>query len=213
MPEPINIDEWTEMALTGSPSVTAARYEAEVARLEIERIGGSNLPEVDAFGSIALNDSESRMGSTRNGKVGLRVRIPLYSGGSTLSRSREGRHRYRQTLEVLKRERRRVERETREAFLGVRSGISRVRALEQAVRSSRIAVGEVEVGFQLGTRSSLDVLDAQRNLFRSIRNLAEARYRYVLNVLRLKRAAGILSEDHLRLFSGDVSDTAVESTT
>ena len=201
-PKPEDIDEWTEIALDRNPRLLAARHDTETARREIQRIQAGHLPALDAVGSIGLNDSgSSPAGETRRANVGLRLSLPLYSGGSVLSRTRESRHRYRRTLDVLERERRRAQRETRDAYLGVESGISRVRALEQAVRSNRAAAEAVEAGFQVGTRTSVDVLDAQRELFRALRDLAEARYGYVLDVLRLKRAAGALSEDDLRLIA------------
>ena len=201
-PKPEDIDEWTEIALDRNPRLLAARHDTETARREIRRIQAGHSPVLDAVGSIGLNDSgSSPTGETRRTNVGLRLSFPLYRGGSILSRTRESRHRYQRTLDVLERERRRAQRETRGAYLGVESGISRVRALEQAVRSSRAAAEAIEAGFQVGTRTSVDVLDAQRDLFRARRDLSEARYGYVLDVLRLKRAAGTLSEDDLQLIA------------
>ena len=200
-PEPADIDKWTEVALGQNLRMLAAGHQTETARREIERVQAGNSPTLDAFGSYGLNDSTSRGGDTRNASIGLRLNMPLYTGGSVLSRTRESRHRYQQNLDVLERERRRAQRETRDAYLGVNSGISRVIALEQAVRSSETAAEAIEAGFQVGTRTSVDVLDAQRDLFRARRDLAEARYSYVLDVLRLKRAAGVLSEDDLRQIS------------
>ena len=197
-PEPEDIDEWTEIALTRNLRLLAARHDTETARREIERIEAGHSPTLDAVGSFGLNDSMSGAGETRRANVGLRLNFSLYDGGSVLSRTRESRHRHQRTLDVLERERRRSQRETRDAYLGVNSGISRVHALEQAVRSSQAAAEAVEAGFQVGTRTSVDVLDAQRELFRARRDLSEARYGYVLDVLRLKRAAGTLSEDDLQ---------------
>ena len=202
MPEPADIDKWTETALERNLRLLAARHDTETARQEIERIQAGRLPVLDAVGSFGVNNSESSAaGSTRRANVGLRLGLPLYTGGSILSQTRESRHRYELALEVLESERRSTQRETRDAYLGVDSGISRVQALEQAVRSSRTAAEAVEAGFQVGTRTSVDVLDAQRDLFRTRRDLAEARYGYLLDVLRLKRAAGTLTEEDLWLIS------------
>ena len=201
-PEPEDIDEWTEIALDRNPRLLAARHDTETARREIRRIQAGHSPALDAVGSIGLNDSgSSPTGETRRTNVGLRLSFPLYRGGSILSRTRESRHRYQRTLDVLERERRNAQRETRDAYLGVNSGISRVQALEQAVRSSQTAADAIEAGFQVGTRTTVDVLDAQRELFRARRDLSEARYGYILDVLRLKRAAGTLSEDDLEQIS------------
>ena len=202
-PEPADIDQWTTIALERNLRLLAATHDAETARREIERIQAGHSPTVDAVGSFGLNDGESGgpLRETRHANVGVRLSLPLYSGGSILSRTRESRHRYQRSLELLEREQRRAQRETRAAYLGIDSGISRVQALEQAVRSSLAAAEAIEAGFQVGTRTSVDVLDAQRDLFRARRDLSEARYRYVLDVLRLKRAAGTLSAEDLQIVS------------
>ena len=200
-PKPEDIDEWTEIALERNLRLLAARHDTETARREVERIQAGPSPTLDAVGSFGLNDSMSGGGENRRANLGLRLNLPLYAGGSVLSRTRESRHRHQRALDVLERERRRAQRETRNAYLGVNSGISRVRALEQAVRSNRAAAEAIEAGFQVGTRTSVDVLNAQRDLFRARRDLSEARYGYILDVLRLKRAAGTLSEDDLQLIS------------
>ena len=199
-PEPMDIDKWTETALAQNLRLLAAGHDTKTARREIERTRAGHSPTLDAVGSHRREDRNSR-GMTVSSSVGLRLDLPLYTGGSVLSRTRESRHRYQQALDVLEGERRRAQRETRDAYLGINSGISRVTALEQAVRSSEAAAGAVEAGFQVGTRTSVDVLNAQRDLFRARRDLAGARYNYIRNVLRLKRAAGTLSEDDLRQIS------------
>ena len=199
-PEPADIDKWTEIALERNLRLLAARHDAETARREIERIQAGHSPTLDAVGSFGLNDN-SALGETRQANAGLRLNLSLYSGGSILSRTRESRHLHQRSLEVLEYERRRAQRETRDAYLGIDSGISRVQALEQAVRSSETAAEAIEAGFQVGTRTSVDVLDARRDLFRARLDLSQARYGYILDVLRLKRAAGILSEDDLQVIS------------
>lgn len=201
MPTPTDIERWTEIALERNLRLLAARYDTETARREIDRIEAGHYPTLDVFASLGFYDSESRTGDNRHGTIGLRLNFPLYTGGLVTSQTREGRHRYQRTLDVLERERRRAQRETREAHLGVNSGISRVNALKQAVRSSQAAADAVETGFQVGIRTSVDVLNAQRDLFRAHRDLSQARYRYIIDLLRLKRAAGILSEDDLRQVS------------
>ena len=201
-PEPADVDEWTKTALAQNLRLLAAGHDAKTARREIERVRAGHSPTLDAVGSYRRNDTTSGgVGLTASSSIGLRLDFPLYTGGSVLSRTRESRHRYRQALDDLEGERRRTQRETRDAYLGIDSGISRVTALEQAVRSSETAAGAVEAGFQVGTRTSVDVIDAQRDLFRARRDLAGARYGYIRNVLRLKRAAGTLSEDDLHQIS------------
>ena len=200
-PEPADIDKWTETALAQNLRLLAAGHATKTARREIERTWAGHSPTLDAVGSHRRSDDTPGGSVTTSSSIGLRLDFPLYTGGSVLSRTRESRHEYQQALDQLEGERRRAQRETRDAYLGIDSGISRVTALEQAVRSSEAAAGAVEAGFQVGTRTSVDVLDAQRDLFRARRDLAEARYGYIRDVLRLKRAAGTLSEDDLRQIS------------
>ena len=200
-PEPADIDKWTETALGQNLRLLASRHDAETARREIERVRAGHYPALDAVGSHRRSDRISGNGETASTIVGLRLNLSLYAGGSVLSQTRESRHRYQQALDELERERRRTQRETREAYLGVNSGISQVTALEQAVRSNETAAEAVEAGFQVGTRTSVDVLNAQRELFRARRDFARERYTYIRNVLRLKGAAGTLSEDDLRQVS------------
>ena len=197
IPDPPDIGRWTEIALERNLRLLAARRDTETASLEIERIRASSYPTLDAFASLGLYDRESRIGDSWQGTVGLRLNMTLFSPGSGSWQSRESRLRYQRALHALERERRRAQRETREAYLGVSSGISRVRALGQAVRSSETAADAIETGYRVGIRTSVDVLDAQRNLFRARRDLSAARYRYLLDVLRLKRASGVLSEGDL----------------
>ena len=196
MPEPADIDGWTEIALEHNLRLLAARHDAETARREIDRADAGDAPVLDAVGSMTL-DETSHLDESLTSSVGLRLYLPLFDGGSVLSRTRESRHRYQQAIDILELQRRRAQRETRGAYLGVDSGISRVHALEQAVRSSQTAAEAIEAGFQVGTRTSVDVLDAQRELFRARRDLAGAKYGYILDVLRLKRAAGVLAEEDL----------------
>ena len=202
-PEPADVDKWTETALGQNLRLLASRHDAETTRREIERVrAAGHYPTLDAVGSHRRNDrGVSGRGETWSTSIGLRLILPLYAGESVLSQTRESRHRYQQALDELERERRRTQREIREAYLGVNSGISQVAALEQAVRSSEAAADAVEAGFQVGTRTSVDVLNAQRDLFRARRDFARERYTYIRNVLRLKRAAGTLSEDDLRQVS------------
>ena len=201
IPEPADIDKWTEVALDRNLQILAARHGVESARHMIRRARSDHLPTIDAFGAYGRYDERSRAGETSNARIGLRLSAGLFTGGSVLSRTRESRHLYQKALDDLERARRKTQRDTRDAYLRITSEISRVTALEQAVRSSETAADAVEAGFQLGTRTSVDVLDAKRDLFRARLDLARARYSYVLHVLRIKHAAGILSEVDLRQVS------------
>jgi outer membrane protein len=135
--------------------------------------------------------------------VGFRNRsVPLFTGGLNRSRIQQSVYRHRAAMESLERIARQTERQARDAYLGVTSEISRVQALRQAVESSQTALRATEAGFEVGTRTSVDVLISQNNLRRAETTYARSRYDYILNVLRLKQAAGGLSADDLREVDG-----------
>ncbi|MBT6275123.1 MAG: TolC family protein, partial [Chromatiales bacterium] len=155
---------------------------------------------LDLVGSSAFSVVRGGGSSTNDrwdNTVGLRLSVPIYQGGLVLSRTRESQHRHQGALEDHERQRRATQRLTRDAFRGVLSGISRVKALEQAVRSAESALEAIEAGFQVGTRTSVDVLNAQRELFGASRDFSRARYEYILDILRLRQASGTLDPDDL----------------
>ena len=200
VPEPADIDAWTALGLRQNLDVAATELAARYAREEIRLRESDRMPTVDLEARYTRN-SGGRFHALRadggSSVLELKLRFPLYQGGRVLSATREGLHLHRQALEEHEAARRSAQRQTREAFLGVKSGISRVDALAQAVRSASSAKEAIEAGFQVGTRTSVDVLNAERDLFGARRDHAVARYDYILNVLRLKRFAGTLSEEDI----------------
>src|SRR5690606_35549005 len=124
--------------------------------------------------------------------VGIQVTIPIYSGGATSSRVRQRVYLHRAARERLERTARETERATRDAYLGVLSEMARVQALRQALESGRTALQATEAGFEVGTRTTVDVLDARRRLFDAQTNYSRSRYDYILNVLQLQLATGTL---------------------
>ena len=141
-------------------------------------IAGESIPDTQSDGS---SDS-----------ISVQFTLPLFTGGSTSSRVREAVYLHRASREQLQRVTRETERATRDAYLGVLSEMSRVEALEQAVKSSQTALEATEAGFEVGTRTIVDVLNSQFQLYSAITNFYQARYDYLINVLRLKQAGGTL---------------------
>jgi outer membrane protein len=129
--------------------------------------------------------------------IGVQVTVPIYSGGATSSRVRQRVYLHRAARERLERANRETERAARDAYLGVLSEISRVRALKQALESGRTALQATEAGFEVGTRTTVDVLDARRRLFEAQTNYSRSRYDYILNVLQLQLATGTLDRADL----------------
>lgn len=202
-PDPPDIEAWTRTALAQNLALAAAQVSTEVARDEIRRREAGHLPTLDLVASHQRNITNSPINLAPSdlwtSSIGLQLNVPIYQGGAVLSRTRESRHLHRQTLDELELARRAAQRQTRQAYLGVESGISRVQALEQAVRSAQSAKDAIEAGFQVGTRTTVDVLDAERAVFGARRDLAVARYGYIVDILSLKQAAGTLSEEDIEL--------------
>ena len=198
-PQPGVIDEWTEIARVQNLQVIAAQYQLEQARQEISIQRSGHLPSLDIVANRGYNTSGGRFGGTETHStaIGLELSVPLYEGGLVNSLTREAQHLHTQALERLEQEFRAAQRDTREAYLGVISGISQVNALKQSVISNESALQATEAGFEVGTRTAVDVVAVQRSLSQAKRDYARARYNYVMNTLRLKQASGTLSPEDL----------------
>ncbi|MEM7250787.1 MAG: TolC family outer membrane protein [Pseudomonadota bacterium] len=202
LPEPADIDAWTQTALGQNLQIASASYNVDIAREEIQRARSGHYPTLDLVGRASRTHATGGTiaethTDNQDASVGLRFNLPLFRGGRTVSETREARAQYQQTLREYEVVRRAIERQTRESFLGVQAGIAQVQALKQALVSNQAALDAIRAGFQVGTRTSVDVLDAQSDLFAAELDYAEARYDYILDILRLKQAAGTLSADDL----------------
>ena len=198
-PQPASLDEWTETALQNNPGVISAKYDAEIALKEIERQDAGDSPALDLIGSYSIDRTDADVGVDRNDAIiGLQLSIPLYTGGGVQAATRQARARYQAAQDVLEQRRRAVETQVRNAYRGVLASISLVKALEAAEVSSKSALEATEAGFDVGTRTLVDVLDSQRDLLRVQRDLDESRYQYVLNNLSLLQAAGTLASSNVQ---------------
>jgi outer membrane protein len=202
-PEPEAIESWTELSLEQNLVMVAARQAAETARDEIKRQSAGHYPTLDLVGSHGYDSNGGRFGSTKThaSSIGLELNIPIYSGGLVSSQTREAHQNYNVAMHALEQARRSAQRLTRQAYLGVISGISQVNALKQAVVSSESALEATEAGFEVGTRTAVDVVASQRTTSEARRNYSQAKYDYILDTLRLKQAAGTLSTEDLVLIN------------
>ncbi|HCD05592.1 MAG TPA: type I secretion protein TolC, partial [Methylophaga sp.] len=191
------IDEWSEQAIVMNPVLLAAGSNVDLARENIEFERSGHYPTLDLVaqkGYTSQSDSNlSGSNKTHQRILGLQVNIPIYAGGVVSSRTREASFRLDEAMQNEEEQRRAIMRQTRAAYNSVMSGISRVNALQQAVYSNQKALESTEAGFQVGTRTTVDVLNARRELFSALRDYSRSRYEYVVNTLRLKQAAGIVS--------------------
>jgi outer membrane protein len=202
-PEPEDATAWVKTALENNLEIQArlAAYDAAHKQVGLERSG--HLPTVDVVGR--QRKTESTPAFTTDGthnSVGVELTVPIFQGGIISSRTAQARHSREAARQNLEGSRRNIRRQTRTAYSGVISGIKRVEALKQAVVASQSALDAKTTGFEAGINTNLDVLDAQRDLFRTKRDYAQARYTYILDLLRLKKAAGQLSEEDLKQVNG-----------
>jgi outer membrane protein len=200
-PDPRVPERWVESALEQNLGLRAKREAVEVARQEIERQRAGHWPSVN----LLLNHNRRDAGSTLFGggskvettDLTVRLTVPIFEGGLTSAVTREAVHRHEKAREELEQERRAVERATRAAYEGVLVGANLVRALGQSVVSQRSALEAKDEGYRAGLFTLLPVLDAQRDLYLALRDHAQSRYDYLLTRLKLKQAAGTLSEADL----------------
>jgi len=203
-PEPEDEHQWVEMALQQNYALLSQQKAVDTAKDEVARQYAGHLPTLDATGSHIFNTTGGRFGTAdvQDDIVGLNLNMPLYQGGRTTSKTREAEHRYRQALAVLNEQKRAVQRNASKAYLGVIAGISRIKALKQALLSSETGLQATLAGFSAGRRTTLDVIIAEREKLAAQRDFARARYDYLLDSLRLKQATGSLSPQDLQQING-----------
>lgn len=203
-PEPAQVEKWLSLAEEKNPRLSALRHAVNAAEQEIQVARGAHHPTLDLNAGVSNARSTGSVytsaGSDSTVKsVGVQLKIPLFQGGGTSARVREAialRDKAREEMEDTRRE---VQVQVRQAHAGIHSGLAQIRALELAEGSSEEALKASRIGLQVGSRNILDVFNAETQLQTVRRDLARARYEYLLNILRLKAAAGTLDEGDLIL--------------
>ncbi|MGX5915569.1 outer membrane channel protein TolC [Aliidiomarina sp. Khilg15.8] len=200
-PQPENPRQWVERAQDRNLELLISRSALEIADQRIDLARSGHYPTVSLNASYGNRDVDtsgaSNYSDLNSRSIGLQLNLPLFSGGRTVASTEEARSDYVAVSQTLEETRRQVERMVRSAYLDVVANISTIRALEQAVVSADSALNATQAGFEVGTRTIVDVLDSTRNLFNARRNLSEARYGYIQGILTLQQAAGTISEDDL----------------
>lgn len=200
---PAQVDDWVQFA-SESPNVRKAQLAYDVAKLETEKARAGHLPTVDLVGSYGKVNNDNLVGpaatlnlpgTTTQATIGVQLNMPLYAGNSIQNRVKETLALEEKSRNDLDGARRSVTQATRQAFLGVQSGEASVRALEAAEASSKLALESTQLGYKVGVRVNLDVLNAQTQLYTTQRDLARARYDLILTNLRLRQAAGTLKPE------------------
>ena len=204
MPGQDNLDEWLDQALRNNPEISAARLALDAARQEVERRRAGHYPTLDLVGvrSYSENDSNNTIGSQFDTTtVALQLNLPLYAGGYTSASVRQAQDRLTAAEEILNLRTRNITADTRKFFNSIHSGLLSIEAYRQAVEAGEIALEGTQKGFVAGTRTNVDVLDAQMKLYASKLELSKARYILINDILNIKQAAGLLNEAELQVIN------------
>lgn len=200
-PSPERVDGWLSIAEQQNLDLMVQKLAKEIAKDDIENAKAGHYPTLTLSASIGSDDTEvngnSSFPARDNDSIGLRLNVPIYSGGSTSALTAQARYRFVAASENLELAHRSTVRSVRSSYNDVVAATSTIRALEQAVVSAESALQATEAGFDVGTRTIVDVLNSTRNLFDARRNLAGARYDFIAAVVALKRSAGNLTEQDL----------------
>lgn len=194
-------DDWRATALERNPELATARLAIENARLEIQRNKAGHAPRVDFIGSYSKGDSESITTYTQNTvnrTLGVQVNIPIYQGGAINASTRQAAAGYERAKSDLDVRSNRILVDLRKSYDVVQNSVAKVGALEKAVESGKLLMTATEQSIKGGVRINLDLLNAQQQLYTSQRDLAQARYNYLLGLLRLRAGAGTLDDGAVR---------------
>ena len=197
MPDPPRLEDWLARAETSSPEIRAAAARLEAARAEVDRTRAGHYPTLDAVAQVSRSDSDNptRVNTRyRQKTIGLQLNVPLYQGGVVDSQVREALAEQQRSESALEGIRLDLASRVHREFRGVTEGIAKVRALEQAVRSSEQLVVSSRRSQQAGSRTLVDILNAEQQLGTARRDLAQARFTSLLSVVRLRALAGELRE-------------------
>jgi len=201
-PQPANVDQWVSAAENQNYAVTVAQLQLESAKRDISKNRAGHYPTVDLVASSARRDVSGQItgtsGKTNSNSIGIQYSIPIFSGFAVTSKVRESIALEDKARNDLEANRRNAALVARQSFLGVNSGLAQVKALEAAEVSSNSALESNKLGYQVGVRINIDVLNAQRQLYQTRTDLARARYNTILAGLKLKAAAGSLREEDLQ---------------
>jgi len=210
-PLPDNAQEWVDMAMLYNPVVISAHKGVEIADASVRLQRSGHYPTLDLVGSVSqFTNNKSALRSdageilattdvtSDDMRIGLQLTVPIYQGGVVSSRTRQARSTLNAVNEDLDREQRSVVRQTNNAYRAVIAGIEQVAAFKQAMVSAEAALEATQAGFEVGTRTIVDVLIAQQRYYSAQRENSMARHTYVVDHLRLKAAAGLLAEEDLQ---------------
>lgn len=207
-PQPDNLQAWQSKSRNRNTRVQTKQSELAIATAEIGKHKLSGRPTLDLVASYTHKGANGSLSptiapdSSRSAVIGVQLNIPLYAGGALDSRERESLAKKREAEHELAAAQRDARLQVQDAYLAVKTGVARIASLEQSVLSAQTALEATTLGRDIGSRTELDVLDAQQRVFSAQLDLAQARNDYLLGRIRLAAAAGELREDDLRALNG-----------
>lgn len=199
---PLKIDQLMKEADAKNLNLMSARLGQELSREGVRLASSGHLPTLGLQGSVGVSDTNVTSGpapstSGDSTTVGVVLSIPIYSGGRTSSEVRQAEYGFISSSEALEQAYREIQKNVRAAHNNIVASISSIKANEQAVVSARSALDATEAGYEVGTRTIVDVLNSTRSLYNTNRQLANARYDYLINTLNLQGAVGVLNENNI----------------
>ncbi|MFN7834421.1 MAG: TolC family outer membrane protein [Burkholderiaceae bacterium] len=207
-PEPATAEPWIVAAEANNYRVQINELTRAINDRESAKTRASHLPTLDLTSQLGRSQQSTFYGGgatiadVRTANIGIALALPIFNGGAVTSRVREADGLVRKAEQDLTAARRQASLQARQSFVGVQSGLAQIGALEAAERSSQLALNANKLGYEVGVRINIDVLNAQQQLASARRDLARAKYDTLLNTLKLKAAAGSLSEADLQAISG-----------
>lgn len=209
-PSPADMGKWAETAETGNAQVQQAQAYAEIAALEVDKQRAGHYPTLDLVASRGRNSQTAGLmygisvpgSDTDATTVGLQLTVPLFAGGAIASKDREAAALRDKALADLDNARRQAAQGARQAYLGVTAGLAQVRAFEAAVTSSQASLDSNKLGYEVGVRINIDVLNAQSQLYDTRQKLMKARLDTLVAQLKLKAAAGNLADEDIQAING-----------
>jgi outer membrane protein len=228
-PQPADENQWVQISLDQNASLLSSRLAADIARDNVKVAFGGHLPTLDLVAGRTFSDQKSDttfgypadLGGPQvlNGygnkvndrQISLQLTVPIFSGGLTQSRVRQSQYQWIAAKEQVVQSSRATERQARDAYLGVISGIARVQSLRQALESSQTALKATEAGYEVGTRTAVDVLNARRTLVQAQTDYSTSRYDYMISIIQLRFAAGNLDRTQVEQINSWLRDAAPTS--
>jgi len=202
-PEPLDADHWVTEAENKNPTLIAARYQVQTASYEVDRFKSGHYPKFDVVARYGNEETGGRFGDSNidDASIALQLEFPIYTGGQVSSRVREALSRKQEAQDEMLGTQRSVIRETNKVFRNTITAMNRIKALNAAVKSTETALKSIKAGYKAGTRTNVDILRAQRELYKARLDYSASKYSYVANYFQLKNITGNLSENDVQIIN------------